>query len=93
VRQPDQVEQIPAEVDDQDGERLGPMAGGQPMGDQSQQAGLAAFGVAEHEQVRRALEQVQPDQLQPMLLDRKRQARRLVRAGIRQRLLPQQRWQ
>ena len=69
-----QVEQGPAEVDDQQGDLVGRVAGGQAVGDEPEQARPAASGVAEDEQVRRPSEQVEPDHLQPVLLHRERQA-------------------
>jgi hypothetical protein len=74
VGQPGQVEQAPARVDDQQGDLAGRVAGGQAAGDEPEQARLAAAGVAQDEQVRRLLEQVEPHHLQPVLLHRERQA-------------------
>lgn len=69
VRQRDQVEQAAAQVDDQQGDLLGWVPGGKPLADEPEQAGLAASAVPKDEQVRRSREQVEPDRVQPMLLD------------------------
>jgi hypothetical protein len=92
VRQAGEVEQAAALVHHQQRHLVGPVAGGQAAGEQAQQAGLAAFGVAEDQEVRRPPEQVEPDRFQPVLLDRERDPLRRPRARRRsgERPLPQQ---
>jgi hypothetical protein len=81
VRQRGQVEQSLSQVDDQQGDLLGRISGGQLPGDEPEQAGLAALGVTKDEQVWRPHEQVEPDQFQAMLLDGERQPRRCSVGG------------